>query len=56
MSKFYQGLLFLHGYIADPRVLEGAAPKPAPAVAKKAPEPKWKKRTARRSLGAPRAA
>lgn len=27
MSNFYQGLLFLHGHIADPRVLTGSGEK-----------------------------
>lgn len=57
MSKFYQGLLFLHGHIADPRIVADP-PKPAAAVvAKPAPIAKANRAPRKRSYGnAPRAA
>ena len=59
MSKFYQDLLFLHGHIADPRILADAPKPAAPAAAKPAPAPAAKANPAprKRSYGsAPRAA
>ena len=57
MSKFYQGLLFLHGHIADPRILADAPKPAAPVAAKPAPIAKPSRATRKRSYGnAPRAA
>lgn len=56
MNNFYQGLLFLHGHIADPRILAGA-PKPAASSVKPAPVANAKRATRKRSYSdAPRAA
>ena len=57
MSKFYQGLLFLHGHIADPRILADAPKAAAPAAAKPATTVKPSRAPRKRSYGnAPRAA
>ena len=55
MSNFYQGLLFLHGHIADPRIV-AEAPKPAAPAGKPAPVAKSKSSTKRSYDKAPRAA
>ena len=56
MSNFYQGLLFLHGHIADPRIVADA-PKPAAPVAKPAASTTAKRETRKRTYGTtPRAA